>query len=343
MEKKLISKKIISKTLLFIGMLLFISLFKSIFGSKNSTVGITTVMLVLILMSQNLSVNPIKNIIKLILINLITGVATYISSQNIYWGIIIDFSTMWFIGYFFSVTLSKSVILPFGLQYLFLLYAPVTGNDLVKRFIGLALAPFLIMLAQYFIYGRNKKVKVKKSDLLEFGKVDDTYETVEFLGKEFKINKMRANYALRLSVLITIVVFINGLILLPRGISEGRWMAYTVFSVTELFGERCRVKSKKRMQATIIGGLIVLVLFILIKSPVHRGIIIIVAGYLNSFFDDYRDLMICVTVSAVASVAISNGALLTVFERILFVFIGIIVGLIGNKLIFSDYEEKSFT
>ncbi|GEQ22420.1 hypothetical protein CBU02nite_29260 [Clostridium butyricum] len=115
-------KKIISKTLTFICILLFISLFKHIFGDANSPVGITTVIAVLILMSENLTISPIKNFMKLLLINIIIGMEAFIASQNIYWGVIIDFSVLWFIGYYFSVNLTKTIILPFGLQYLFIYF-----------------------------------------------------------------------------------------------------------------------------------------------------------------------------------------------------------------------------
>ena len=332
-------KKIISKTLTFICILLFISLFKHIFGDANSPVGITTVIAVLILMSENLTVSPIKNFMKLLLINIIIGMGAFIASQDIYWGVIIDFSVLWFIGYYFSVNLTKTIILPFGLQYLFILYDPVYGENLIKRFRALAFAPFLIMLIQYLIYGRNKKIEVEKSDILEFSKSDDTYEKVKILGIEFKVNKIRAYYALRLSLLIAITAFINGRFLLPNGIQEGKWMVYSIFSLTELFGENCRIKSKKRIQGTIIGALIVLILFMFIKSTPLRGLIILIAGYLNSYFEDYRDTMVCVTVSTVASVALTNGTLLTAIERILFVSIGILISLIGNKLIFSDFKK----
>lgn len=342
MKREIITKTIVTKTITFIGVLIFIGLFGAIFGQKNTLVGVTTVISVLILMSENLSVYPVKNFLKLLFINLIIGAGAFVSSQNIYWGLITDFFVLWFIGYFFSFNLTKTIILPFGLEYLFILYSPVHGADLIKRFAALAVAPLLIMIVQYFVYGRNKKVKVKKSNMLEFRRIDESYESVMILGREFKISKIRAYYALRLSILIAITVFINGKFLLPRGINEGRWMVYSIFSLTELFGERCRIKSRKRIEGTIIGSLIVLVLFMFIKSNTLRGVIILVAGYLNSYFEEYKDMIICVTVSVVASVAITNGTLRTAFERILFVSIGIIISLIGNKLIFSDYKEEDY-
>lgn len=329
-------KKIISKTITFIAVLLFIITFKAVFGEKNTLVGVTTVISVLILLSENLIKNPIRNFLKLLMVNLIIGAGAFISSQNAYFGIIMNFCILGFIGYFFSYNLTKTVILPFGLQYLFILYDPVFSEDLFKRFLALCVGPVLIMVSQYLIYGRQKKINIEKSNILEFGKTDESYEDVIFFNKKIKVNKRRAYYALRLSLLITIIAFINEVILIPRGNLEGRWMVYTVFSLTELYYDKCRVKSKKRLQGTLIGTGIVIILFMFIKSNALRGIIIFAAGYLNSFFEDYRDIVICTTVSAVASVALTDGTLIAAFYRILFVGIGIVVALIGNKLIFFD-------
>lgn len=334
-------KKIISKTITFIAVLLFIVAFKAVFGEENSLVGVTTVIAVLILMSENLILNPVSNFLKLLIVNLIIGAGAFISSQNSYFGIVMNFIILGFIGYFFSYNLTKTVILPFGLQYLFILYDPVFGNVLFKRFLSLLIGPILIMISQYLIYGRKKKVDIEKSNILEFRKTDESYENVILFNKKVKVNKIRAYYAFRLSLLITIIAFLNDILLISRGNLEGRWMVYTIFSLTELYSDNCRVKSKKRLEGTLIGTGIVIVLFMFLKSPKLRGLVIFIAGYLNSLFEDYRDTIICVTVSAVASLALTNGTLAAAFYRILFVCIGIVVALIGNKYIFFDTHQTS--
>ncbi|MBM6839843.1 hypothetical protein H9X77_16915 [Clostridium saudiense] len=61
--------------------------------------------------------------------------------------------------------------------------------------------------------------------------------------------------------------------------------------------------------------------------------LILVVGYLNSFAEDYRDIVVLVTISAVAPLALTTGSLYAVLERIMYVIIGIILALIANRFI----------
>lgn len=70
-----------------------------------------------------------------------------------------------------------------------------------------------------------------------------------------------------------------------------------------------------------------------IKNSTLKSLIFLFVGYLNSFAVDYRDMMILVTISAVAPVALTNGSIYAVLNRLLYVFIGLILALIANKLI----------
>ena len=81
--------------------------------------------------------SPIKNFFILISINLITGVSTHLSGQNMYLGLLLNFIALSSIGYLFSFELNKTMVVPFGLQYLFMLYAPVENADLGKRLLAL--------------------------------------------------------------------------------------------------------------------------------------------------------------------------------------------------------------
>ncbi|MBM6860674.1 FUSC family protein [Clostridium saudiense] len=148
-------------------------------------------------------------------------------------------------------------------------------------------------------------------------------------GKKVKIHTIRASYAIRVGFLTALTSFIA----LYFKLAEGRWMVYTIFSLTELYSENCRVRAWKRLQGTIIGSIILIIFFILVKSPVLRGLLILVVGYLNSFAEDYRDIVVLVTISAVAPLALTTGSLYAVLERIMYVIIGIILALIANRFI----------
>ena len=74
-----------------------------------------------------------------------------------------------------------------------------------------------------------------------------------------------------------------------------------------------------------------------------RAMIMLIAGYLNSFAVDYRDMMILTTITAVAPVALSQGEAYAIVQRIFYVTVGTILALLANRFILtkskSDYDS----
>lgn len=337
MKEKGLAKKIILQTILFIGIMLFIGIFEKIFGQKNMFVGVTTIISLLISLGKDLTKNPLKNFIILIVVNIAMGIAVFWSVSNVWIGIIINFVSLFLIGYYLGYTLTRSLILPYGLQYLFMLYAPVYGNDFTKRILALIAGPILIMAVQFIIHKLSKKKVSNESSLVTFedDKSNTGYRYYTIFGKKVRVHRIRLAYALKLGILTAVTCFITQYFHLV----EGRWMTYTIFSLTEFYSDKCKIKAKKKLQGTLIGVIIVMICFVLIKNKALRGLIILIAGYLNSFAVDYRDIAILVTITAVAPVALSNGTIYAVVQRILYAIIGIILALIANKLIIV--EDKS--
>ena len=120
MDKKKV-KTIISKTILFLVIMTYVAIFELIFGKENLLVGVTILITLLMLLAKDLTQNPIKNFFILLFINFATGIGAYISDNNVWIGIIIDFLELSLIGYYFSYAMTKGLIIPYGLQYLFLL------------------------------------------------------------------------------------------------------------------------------------------------------------------------------------------------------------------------------
>ena len=120
-------------------------------------------------------------------------------------------------------------------------------------------------------------------------------------------------------------------------------MVYTIFSLKELYSENCKIKAVKRIQGTIIGALIVVIAFMFIKSPALRGIIILIAGYLNSFAVDYRDMIVLTTISAIAPIAITNGSVEVALERLMYVAIGTILALLANRFILRKTKADTIS
>ncbi len=324
--------RIISNTIVFVVILTFVKIFETIFGTKNSLVGVAVIIAILVLMKENLSKKPVENFIKLFLLNFALGITSHISSYNMWIGLILNFAALSSIGYLLSYNLSKTTIIPFGLQYLFMLYTPVSGSDFIKRMLGLSYGAVLIIIVQLVIHRKNNQIKIEESELVGIDKKENLYRYIDIFGEKCKIHTIRGAYAFRIGLTTAIAAFAVAFL----DLQQGRWIVYTIFSLTELYSEHCKMRSKQRLQGTIIGTLIIIVLFMFIKNYAVRALIVLVGGYLDTYTTNYRDKMICVTMSVVASVSLTNGTIITVIERVYYVFIGIILAIAVDKLIFNN-------
>ena len=82
-----------------------------------------------------------------------------------------------------------------------------------------------------------------------------------------------------------------------------------------------------------------MLLFMVIKDNAIRGLLVLLAGYLDSYTTNYRDKIICITMSVVASISLTNGTIITAIERVGYICIGIILALLADKLIFNKKLE----
>lgn len=481
-NKKEIISLILSKTLIFIFVVLLVSLFKSIFKPENSLIGVTTVVLMLVLLQTDLTLNPIKNLLNLIVLNLAFGLSAFLVSQNVLLGLILNFSIMLFIGYYFSYELKKPVNMMVGLHYMLMIVSPISLSQLPLRLLSLVAGAFMIMGVQ-LLANKNKLTKSRNSmfnkivddllikiDLLksqsdtknvdtslslnitnlkslifESGKseshftecgvntlnilsclekinyilsnvknksyssqiLDDIFtvvndikndkfdinitdleykynelnlcsldikdietvydfiDVVKTLSVELKIYKNMINnqkniqnelsipqefkelhvqknlmnlksprfaYGIRLGLVVSLTFFIVKFF----NIEYGEWAVYTVFALSQPHSEYTIRKSKKRIIGTIMGSIVMAILFNIVTDPGLRTVMLVLAGYLMSYVSDYRNLVAFVTVSAVASAAIYvPNPNFIIINRIVFVVIGIAISLVANKFVFS--------
>ena len=333
-------KKIFGKTILFIAIVSFVNIFSKVFGAENSLVGVSTIVATLVLLEKNLTNKPLISFLELLATNLLIGLLAFVSSKDMILGVFINFVTLASIGYIFSYNISKKLIVPFGLQYLFILYSPIESHQLGHRLLSLIAGAIIVMVVQFIVHSKKENnPEIEESLLYTDGEDDHDDTMVNILGKTYNLHPVRAIYAIKVGLLTAITSLITALF----DLDQGRWMVYTVFSITEFCSEHCKVKSKERMQGTVIGALIVVFIFMFIKDNTLRSLVVLMAGYLNPFAENYRDTIICVTVSSVASVALANGTLSTALERIMYVAIGIIVSLIANKYIVNNTSKTNKT
>lgn len=457
MNKKLIINNTILTTLI----ILFITIFKKMFGESNSLVGVAIITAALALLQRNLSYSFKEYLIKVTILNIFLGVMSYLGNINFWIGIPINFIALFIIGYFCISNFKISIAIPFGLEYMFMVFAPVYKTDFALRISGLLFGSLFIMLLQ-LLFNKNKIEKVYKTSLVnslsqltlavrnddkayqnitneinnlkkiiyesrkknfflsEIGKnltdiiyllesinirlnknkindddlskyLIDIFESLkykiqnedeknikigsydeqidcntryllievmnlvdeinkfEILGKSkevfykasnkfsshkilkdnFTMSSLKVSYSVKLAFIGTLSIFFAKYF----NILQGRWIAYTIFSLIQPYSEMMKIRAKERIKGTIIGVLIIVVLFTFVESSAVRGMIILLAGYLNSYAKDYKNAMIIVTISAVASVSVVGGVISFGLQRVVFVALGAIFSIIGNKYI----------
>ena len=474
----------------------FISIFKGVFGNENTLIGVTVITATLMLLERDLTISVGKNLIFLAIVNLTMGIMAFAAAQNIYLGVVLNFTALFLIAYLFSYDLRKPTYIAFGLQYLFMVTSPVDIEHFPMRLLALLSGAIFIMVVQvianknkfkntseknlclicdellnkinlikqgektkeldekiddlskeiklliydnrknnFYITNRGicvinmifslerislvldrykndykevldgnitrihdydlnykdnsldsiyicieeikscikninqgkagKDAKNKevddinlyevynlvdnlhdclndyRNDSREFNKehkldIPLEYKTLEVHKRNFNIKSLRFSYAIK----IALATAISGFILAYLKVNEARWVMFTVFALVKPYTENTEERTKKRITGTIIGCIFITIAFNLIKEPSLRGMIIVLTGYLNGYAEDYRNIVICATLSAIGSSAMSgNAATDLALARILYVSIGIVISMAVNKFILP-YNAK---
>ena len=149
-------KKIINNTIVFIGIIGFILGFSAVFGDENTLVGVMAVTMILMFMGTDLTGQLFKHSSKLLILNVMFGVATFVAHNNVLIGVPINFISVFLIGMTFYYNQRMQMYLPFLLQYAFMLYTPVELKELPLRLASLLVGPIIIAISQAIIHKKKK-------------------------------------------------------------------------------------------------------------------------------------------------------------------------------------------
>ncbi|NFG63340.1 FUSC family protein [Clostridium sp. CMCC3677] len=484
-------KKIVSQTILFIFIMVFVITFKTIFGDDNILIGVTTITGMLLFLTKDLTLNPVKNTVGLMVFNVLMGIITYLASSNMFLAIPLNFISLFIIAYRLCYNLNSPSYIPFTLQYLFMFSFPVTADKLPLRLLSLAFGAVSIMAIQLIanrnrVYKKGNKLLAKsctsmlqkirairnnesfeeidneiKSSINEFRKIiydkraehfyiteesriklnislsldklnallddiervkrgddieqineikeieDDIiisidnvkicfedennlenldalfnellekynvknsnniiiarmlnslhllktslyelkgldkkkynlinkgdeipnqFKAMYIFKKHFALDSLRFSYAFRLGL----GVAIGGFIMDYFNLSEGRWIIFTIHSLVQPHYEVSKEKFKYRILSTFVGTAIIATLFYIFKDLTMRTMIIMMAGYISGYIKEYKYNMICVTISAIGSAALMGGTAVLSINRIVYVIIGSIIGLLLSRFV----------
>ena len=145
------------------------------------------------------------------------------------------------------------------------------------------------------------------------------------------VSPVRAVYALRTALVLSAAACL----VRALGMPHGRWLLFTLASVSLPYADDVPVKTKKRILATITGGLASVVIYSLIPSAAGRTAAMMLSGYLSFYFTDYAETFACSTIGALGGAVFMNafgfwqvGNIFII--RLGYILAGAVLGLIAN-------------
>lgn len=185
--------------------------------------------------------------------------------------------------------------------------------------------------------------ELTKLDIKQYNVVDKIGDKSEIFSKKniksflTETDSPKYCYGMRMAITMTIGLFLMEYFKLP----EGRWILFTILSLTTPLYETSKHKIRYRIGSTLVGSVIIIILFSIFKTENIRLLIVMLAGYLQGYVNEYKYKIIFVTVSAIGAAAIVGNIQELTIERILMVAIGTIIAIIANKYLFHYNLEKS--
>ncbi|MGL5634051.1 MAG: FUSC family protein [Sarcina sp.] len=175
------------------------------------------------------------------------------------------------------------------------------------------------------------KLLTPKEYTLEFKGV------IKLLLKDFNRNSVRFIFAFRTALLVAGAYFIIQFF----DLHLGKWMMFTITSVSQPYNNTIRKRAFGRIIGTILGVIIYVPLSMIFVTKEPRIIIIAIAVYLMISFKDYlySTTMLTVLFLGVVTINVPN-ILLYAGDRVMYIAFGIIAVIIGNKIIFPYSFEK---
>lgn len=196
------------------------------------------------------------------------------------------------------------------------------------------------------LYRCLRSIRLHMGDMTEKKKRRQYRKTLLSVSTRLKaalrISPVRIIYALRVSCLLALCTLLVQLLELPHG----KWLLFTVASVSLPYADDVAAKAKKRMAATLIGGLFSVVVYALIPGSVGRTAVMMLSGYLSFYFADYSATFACSTVGALGG-AVFMGAFgwgpvgTVLLVRLGYVLLGILVALLFNLVFFPFRRNRA--
>ena len=199
-----------------------------------------------------------------------------------------------------------------------------------------------LQLVESMIFLDETTMKLNQLENKDYKEVNKVSEKSEIFSKKSIKDMLKGKnspkfcYAMRMAISIALGGFIMDYFKLP----EGRWILFTILSLTTPLYETSKAKIKYRLVSTLIGSIIIVILFGIFTNQTARLLIVMITGYLQSYVNEYKYRMIFVTVCAIGTAAVVGNVQELTLERILMVILGTIIAILANRYLFP-YSLKN--
>ena len=199
-----------------------------------------------------------------------------------------------------------------------------------------------LQLVESMIFLDETTMKLNQLDNKDYKEVNKVSEKSEIFSKKSIKDMLKGKnspkfcYAMRMAISIALGGFIMDYFKLP----EGRWILFTILSLTTPLYETSKAKIKYRLVSTLIGSIIIVILFGIFTNQTARLLIVMITGYLQSYVNEYKYRMIFVTVCAIGTAAVVGNVQELTLERIIMVILGTIIAILANRYLFP-YSLKN--
>lgn len=305
-------KKFALITLQFLLIIIFVFLFKSIFGEANTMVGIVLITGILILWRSSLGMDPLISSIIIFLLFPLIGLVTYITQGEIWIGLLINILTITFLMILTGVKLIYKAYVPFLLGFVFLQGSPVSGEDQIMRMLEVTLGGIIIAVTYYFRHRKDK----------------DDVKGIKEVFRDFLQWSEQTKFTLRLSFGIGLAIVVGQLIHEPKVL----WISIVVMSLTQLTEDDMRIRLRYRMFGLIIGSVLFVLLFKYLLPEQYFGLSSIVLGFIYSFINEYKYQQIFTTINALSVSLTLFGPGESIIHRVIMLGLGTLIVILLFKI-----------
>ena len=289
----------------------FIFLYTAIFGMRNSVGGISIATSLLMFTHLDMGIKNSHAPVLIILMFLFSAFSSHVGVWDPFWGIAVNFISIFLIVTFACQNINSKVYLPFVVCYIFNQGNPVEGHELYLRVIGLFTGAVMVSIV-YLIFNRKKRYP--------FG--------ILSIFKSFRFSSQRTRFAFRLASALAMGMFIGDIFHLPRT----AWIGMTINSLILPFIHETKARFPLRILAQFGGAILVYLVFGMLLPSQLYIVGIFFTSFLYMFFQNYFFQQLFVSINAMVgalSIAEVGDVLIMRWE---FVLIGAAIVLVVNGI-----------